>query len=96
MIENIKKEIQIIEDGDELVTLTKVYEILNKYKDQDANNSENATNQKIRHECAYKNAWEELKKFNINDDWYINQTQVETIKELIKELEKKHNIGDKQ
>lgn len=44
----------------------------------------------------YLNAWEELKEFNINSDWYINETQVETMKELIEELEKKHNIGDKQ
>jgi hypothetical protein len=41
MIENIKKEIQIIEDSDELVTLTKVYEILDKYSNQDKTNDEN-------------------------------------------------------
>lgn len=70
-----------------------------------ANNSENATNKKIRHECAYKNAWEELinpykelyKQCKTEKEFIIlGMSGVSGLLERAEEIMKKHGIKENE
>ena len=82
MIEDIKKEIEHSFDGvyleDKAFVIITVTEILDKYKDID----------------KYKNAWEELKKYEYWDALIEKNTLITDRFEIFDELEQKYNIKE--